>query len=842
MAFSSGVFTGTANSWNDAEAGDIIDPADWNTIYTELETAFNVLSKGTFATKSDVASATTCNIGAATTRVVRITGTTTITSLGTVADCHKWVYFADAVLLTHNATSLILPGGGNLTTSAGTCAEFISDASGNWRCFNYLDPTAGPGNVTGPGTSTDNAAARFDSTTGELLQNSSLIISDNADLTAYDATNDGNPVFAFGAAATERLTITPTYDSGAQTLDYVLYATDVASATADKGLHRFNVDGTAILDIDDGGINFAASKGISIAGTDIITDSAGTATLSNIDALDATTEATIEAAIDTLANLTSIQGNTVTLTGAFIRSGAHSLTLTTSGATDVTLPTTGTLSTLAGAETLSNKVLTLPQINDTSSDHQYVFAVSELAADRTVTLPLLAGNDTFAFADFTQTLANKTLTAPKIADAGFIADANGNELLIFTTTASAVNEVTFANGSTGVNPKFTASGEANVGIDFQAKGSGVYRFLATASQAAELRLYEDTDDGSNYVAFKAPTLAGNVVYTLPIDDGTASQFLQTDGSGVLAWSTPAGSGDVSAASNFGTDNVLIRADGTTKGVQSTGVSCDDSNNLTPTTSDAAALGTGTLMWSDLFLASGSVVNWNNGDLTLTHGSNILTLAGGDLSIGTSAVLTAGTIELGAASDTTLSRSAAGVLAVEGVIVKNVGKETVWIPAGAMTSRTTNGAAAGTAEMTTNKNMFKTLDFDTTTQEFAQFEIHFPKSWNLSTVTFQPVWSHAATATNFGVVWGLAGVARSDDDAGDVAFGTAQTSTDTGGTTNDIYIGPECSAITIAGTPAAGDTVQFQINRTVSDASDTMAIDARLHGIRLFYTTNAATDA
>ena len=56
--------------------------------------------------------------------------------------------------------------------------------------------------------------------------------------------------------------------------------------------------------------------------------------------------------------------------------------------------------------------LTLPQINDTSSNHQYVFAVSELTADRTVTLPLLTGNDTFIFAAFAATMTNKTLTSP----------------------------------------------------------------------------------------------------------------------------------------------------------------------------------------------------------------------------------------------------------------------------------------------------------------------------------------------------------------------------------------------------------------------------------------------
>ena len=66
----------------------------------------------------------------------------------------------------------------------------------------------------------------------------------------------------------------------------------------------------------------------------------------------------------------------------------------------------------ATSPTLSGPVLTTPQINDTSSDHQYVFAGSELAADRTVTLPLLASGDTFVFEAHIQTLTNKTLTSP----------------------------------------------------------------------------------------------------------------------------------------------------------------------------------------------------------------------------------------------------------------------------------------------------------------------------------------------------------------------------------------------------------------------------------------------
>lgn len=168
-----------------------------------------------------------------------------------------------------------------------------------------------------------------------------------------------------------------------------------------------------------------------------------------------------------------------------------------------------------------------------------------------------------------------------------------------------------------------------------------------------------------------------------------------------------------------------------------------------------------------------------------------------------------------------------------------GKQTVWVPAAAMTGRTTNGAASGTTESTTNKVMNKVLDFDTTTQEFAQFTVAFPKGWDEGTVTFIPYWT--AASGSGGVVWGLAGVAISNDDVIDAAFGTAVTSTDTLIATTDIHVGPESAAITIAGTPAADDIVYFQVNRTVSDGSDTLGVDARLIGIKLIYTIDSNVD-
>ena len=117
----------------------------------------------------------------------------------------------------------------------------------------------------------------------------------------------------------------------------------------------------------------------------------------------------------------------------------------------------------------------------------------------------------------TQTLTNKTLTAPKIADAGFIADANGNEQIIFQTTASAVNSFEITNSIAGSSPTIAAVGDsANIGIIFQTKGDEPFKFKATASGPTILELSEDTSNGTSHIGISAPaSLAGNQVLTLP---------------------------------------------------------------------------------------------------------------------------------------------------------------------------------------------------------------------------------------------------------------------------------------------------------------------------------------
>ena len=178
---------------------------------------------------------------------------------------------------------------------------------------------------------------------------------------------------------------------------------------------------------------------------------------------------------------------------------------------DLTFPTgTDTIVGRVTTDTLTNKTLTSPTINGATvtgaldltgavlagtnalvfegsgaDANETTFAITNPTADRTITFPDAAGtvaltSDIVVTATSTTTFTNKTLTAPKIADAGFIADANGNEQVIFQTTASAVNEIEITNAATGgaasagtsTAPIIGASGETNVDLALLPKGTG----------------------------------------------------------------------------------------------------------------------------------------------------------------------------------------------------------------------------------------------------------------------------------------------------------------------------------------------------------------------------------
>ena len=183
---------------------------------------------------------------------------------------------------------------------------------------------------------------------------------------------------------------------------------------------------------------------------------------------------------------------------------------------------------------------------------------------------------------------------------------------------------------------------------------------------------------------------------------------------------------------------------------------------------------------------------------------------------------------------------AGTLDVGGAKAKVAGLETIYVPAAAMYPETTNGCSDLEQVELSNGPELKCLDFAAAADDFAQFQVIFPKSWNEGTVTFQAFFT--VTGTNTGTVaWGLAGRSYADSADLNTAFGTQVVATAKAhsGTSNDIDVAAVSGAVTIAGAAADCLTI-FQIARDVSADSQTGA--ARLLGIKLFFTTDAANDA
>jgi hypothetical protein len=182
----------------------------------------------------------------------------------------------------------------------------------------------------------------------------------------------------------------------------------------------------------------------------------------------------------------------------------------------------------------------------------------------------------------------------------------------------------------------------------------------------------------------------------------------------------------------------------------------------------------------------------------------------------------------------------GSLNVNNSPVKVAGLETIYVPAAAMYPNTTNGASDLEQVELSNGPELKCLDFAAAADDFAQFTVIFPKSWNEGTVTFQPFWTVTGTDTGT-VAWALSGVSFADNASIDQAFGTQVVATAKAfsGTSNDMTVSAVSGAVTI--TNAAVDTqTYFQISRDVS--ADSQTGDARLLGIKLFFTTDAANDA
>ena len=182
--------------------------------------------------------------------------------------------------------------------------------------------------------------------------------------------------------------------------------------------------------------------------------------------------------------------------------------------------------------------------------------------------------------------------------------------------------------------------------------------------------------------------------------------------------------------------------------------------------------------------------------------------------------------------------------VGGQLLKSTGTETIWIPAAAMRPTSSNGCASITdVETTAGRPDIQVLDFDASSDEAAQFQISMPKSWNEGTITYNVYWCTTASDTD-GVAWGLQAVAISENETMDQAYGTAVVVTDDhsgAGGGEDLRVTATSSALTVGGSPAVGDLCFFRIFRDVSDANDDMAEDARLLGVKIFFTSDAPHD-
>ena len=150
----------------------------------------------------------------------------------------------------------------------------------------------------------------------------------------------------------------------------------------------------------------------------------------------------------------------------------------------------------------------------------------------------------------TETLTNKTLTAPAIATS--ILDTNAKELFLLTATTDAVNEFTVANAATTTGPTLSATGETNVPINITPKGTGdvfinppstgSLIIAGNSGNAGTLSLQADTDDSGSYVASFTPgVLTESTAYTLPLAKaGTNGDVLASTTAGVLSWTTISG--------------------------------------------------------------------------------------------------------------------------------------------------------------------------------------------------------------------------------------------------------------------------------------------------------------
>ena len=242
---------------------------------------------------------------------------------------------------------------------------------------------------------------------------------------------------------------------------------------------------------------------------------------------------------------------------------------------------------------------------------------------------MVDATSTFVTATSTTTLTNKTLTEPKFADGGFIADTTGAETLVFGEVSSPLNEFKITNAASGNGPILSSQGQTNVPINITPAGtgdvfinppsSGALIISGNSTQAAKIVLQADTDDSGSFVAsFQPGVLTESTAYTLPLAKaGTAGDALTSSTAGVLSWTTMSG----------GTSWQAVVTGATLTAVAGNGYFIDTTSNACNVTLPAGVLGeevslidyAGTFDTNNLTVTpdSGEKIQGGSADATLT---------------------------------------------------------------------------------------------------------------------------------------------------------------------------------------------------------------------------------
>jgi len=359
--------------------------------------------------------------------------------------------------------------------------------------------------------------------------------------------------------------------------------------------------------------------------------------------------ATTTPAITLSTTVTGILSGNGTAISAASTTGSGAVALATSP-TFVTpvlgTPTSGTLTNCTGLPLTTGVTGTLAATNGGTGQSTYTKGDVLVASDASTLTKLGVGSNGFMLvADSTQATGVKW-AAPAAADT----------ISVGTTVVAAGTTTKVLYDNAGVLGEYTVSGSGNVAMTT----SPSFTTPALGTPSAGVL----TSCTGLPVSTGISGLGTGVATALAVNTGSAGAVVLLDG----ALGTPS-SGTVTNLT--GTASININGTvGATTPTTATFTTATINTNLVPDADDGAGLGLSGTAFSDLFLASGGVINWNAGNATLTHSAALLT-SNVSLSLGTSNVLTTGTIELGAASDTTLSRVSAGVVAVEGVTVPTI---------------------------------------------------------------------------------------------------------------------------------------------------------------------------